>query len=122
MQDFYEQEFEGNVTEHLQYDCPSCNDTGVIIGFNGKGVPCRKCRINEVHEMTTYNAQHADLFRAVAEILVRDYIAPSETAETVAEWCERWEAGYPMSIITLMEPSEIAALIADVEGYERREV
>lgn len=71
--------------------------------------------------MTPYHAQHADLFRTVADILVRDYVAPSETAETVAEFCDHsdgtiWEG------LTLMKPSELAALIADVEGYERRQV
>lgn len=71
--------------------------------------------------MTPYHAQHSALFRAVAEILVRDYIAPSETADTVAEWCEKrpitWING--PRLVVLMEPSELAALIAYVEGYER---
>lgn len=75
--------------------------------------------------MTPYHAQHADLFRAVADILVRDYIAPSETAETVAEWCEterdREYVESTWKLPELMEPSELAALIADVEGYEKRE-
>lgn len=73
--------------------------------------------------MTPYRAQHDALFRSVADILVRDYIAPSETAETVAEWCETrplvtW--GLDRHTCSLMEPSELAALIADVEGYEKR--
>lgn len=79
--------------------------------------------------MTPYHAQHADLFRTVAEILSRDYNAPGVTAETVAEWCENHE-----SILVyrkcktevwldtdLLPSNELAALIADVEGYERRE-
>lgn len=73
--------------------------------------------------MTPYRAQHADLFRSVAEILVRDYIAPSETEETVAEWCEKHSNAYFVllgNFVSLMEPSELAALIADVEGYEKR--
>lgn len=75
--------------------------------------------------MSTYSQTHADLFRAVAEILARDYIAPSETAETVAEWCEiernrEWVES-TWKLPELMEPPELAALIADVEGYERRE-
>lgn len=69
--------------------------------------------------MTLYHAQHAALFRTVAEILTRDYIAPSETAEMVADHCEGfYDAG--MTLLTVMEPSELAALIADVEGYEKR--
>lgn len=71
--------------------------------------------------MTPYRAQHDALFRAVAEILVRDYIAPSETAETVAEWCDERSITPPYAGIELMEPSELAALIADVEGYEKRQ-
>lgn len=67
--------------------------------------------------MTPYRAQHDALFRAVAEILVRDYMAPSETAETVAEWCEGWCFEHELCA---MEPSELAALIADVDGYEKR--
>lgn len=72
--------------------------------------------------MTTYRAQHYSLFRAVAETLVRDYIAPSETAETVAEWCDQNPIRYDNIAlpVTLMEPSELAALIADVEGYKKR--
>lgn len=77
--------------------------------------------------MTPYHAQHAALFRTVADILVRDYIAPSETAETVAEWCS-WvqevidgDASSTSKSVTLMEPSELAALIADIEGYEKKE-
>lgn len=64
-----------------------------------------------------YHAQHADLFRTVADILVRDYIAPNETANMVAEWCHQWPDD---NSVEVMEPSELAALIADVEGYERR--
>lgn len=102
--------------------------------------------------MTPYRAQHDALFRSVAEIIVRDYIAPSETADTVAEWCQIWgppkcprckgkgyvlggtdRYGYPVVYkcsncsngriskhLELMEPSELAALIADVEGYKKR--
>ena len=73
--------------------------------------------------MTPYHAQHADLVRAVAEILVRDYIAPSETADTVEEWYGNHQGNYFVpqnNVISLMEPSELAALIADVEGYEKR--
>lgn len=71
--------------------------------------------------MTLYHAQHADLFRAVADILVRDYIAPSETADTVANFVEWYDDRvFFDESITLMEPSELAALIADVEGYEKR--
>lgn len=64
--------------------------------------------------MTTYRAEHDSLFRTVAEILVRDYIAPSETADTVAKALAGDE------YIDLLGPSELAALIADVEGYEKR--
>lgn len=73
--------------------------------------------------MTPYRAQHDALFRTVADILVRDYIAPSETADTVAGWCELFPRSLRGSVLwptTLMEPSELAALIAYVEGYERR--
>lgn len=44
MQDFYEQEHEGNFTEHLSYSCPACNDTGIVIGFDGRGRPCKYCK------------------------------------------------------------------------------
>lgn len=71
--------------------------------------------------MTPYHAQHADLFRAVAEILVRDYIAPSETARTVESKIDFYTSlVIPWKPLTLMEPSELAALIADVDGYEKR--
>lgn len=67
--------------------------------------------------MTPYRVQHDSLFRTVADILVRDYIAPSKTADTVAEWCENDDEGEDL---ILQEPSDIAQSIADVEGYEKR--
>lgn len=47
MQDFYEAEYEGNVTEHLSYQCPNCNDTGRVVGFSGHSVPCRGCGMHD---------------------------------------------------------------------------
>lgn len=73
------------------------------------------------NKMTPYSLAHDALFRAVADILVRDYIAPSETAETVAEWCEWIDDDELTDRVVNLEPSELAALIADVEGYERRQ-
>lgn len=66
--------------------------------------------------MTTYRAQHDALFRTVAGILVRDYIAPSETADTVEEWCTLY-----CFDMRGREPYGLAALIADIEGYERKQ-
>ena len=60
----------------------------------------------------------------ISAILVRDYIAPGDTAETVAEWCIKQPLKYTDSVnpfmIEQMEPSELASLIADIENYERR--
>lgn len=71
--------------------------------------------------MTPYRAQHADLFRTVAEILIRDYIAPGETEDTVNEFFLTFlDDDPPCEAIISMEPSELAELIADVEGYEKR--
>ena len=71
--------------------------------------------------MTPYRAAHDALFRSVAEILVRDYDTPSETADTVAEWRARYYHGdFPCISIVQIGILELAALIADAEGYERR--
>lgn len=66
--------------------------------------------------MTPYHAQHVDLFRAIAEILVRDYRAPTMEADQVAEWCMR-----NVFVVSAHTAASISALIADVEGYERRQ-
>lgn len=48
MQFFYEPEYEGNLTEFLNYHCNACGDTGFIVDFYGHSTKCPRC--SEAHK------------------------------------------------------------------------